>query len=89
MSEIETTVKAFLARLGWDLESSAKRVEDVLKNKKLSNTIVYLSKEVRALFYTPILMRTLSARQEVCNMNLKVNLNCLSIFVLVLIADRR
>lgn len=48
MSEIETTVKAFLARLGWDLESSAKRVEDVLKNKKLSNTIVYLSKEVRA-----------------------------------------
>lgn len=46
MSEIETTVKAFLARLGWDLESSAKRVEDVLKNKKLSNTIVYLSKEL-------------------------------------------
>lgn len=46
MSELETTVKAFLARIGWDL-ADAKRVEDVLKNKKLSNTIAYLAKEVR------------------------------------------
>lgn len=47
MSDNEATIKAFLAKLGWDLETSGKRVEDVLKNKKLSNTLIYLSKEVR------------------------------------------
>lgn len=47
MSDMEATIKAFLAKLGWDVEASTKRVEDVLKNKKLSNTLVYLSKEVR------------------------------------------
>lgn len=51
MSDMEATIKAFLAKLGWDVEASTKRVEDVLKNKKLSNTLVYLSKEVRAEFY--------------------------------------
>jgi glutaminyl-tRNA synthetase len=46
MSETEATVKEFLTKLGWDLEKSAQRVADVLKNKKLSNTLIYLSKEL-------------------------------------------
>lgn len=49
MSELEATVKSFLAKIGWDVEASAKRVEDVLKNKKLSSTVAYLAKEVRVV----------------------------------------
>lgn len=65
MSDNEATIKAFLAKLGWDLETSGKRVEDVLKNKKLSNTLVYLSKEVRHVIHRfdalPVLTRWLEA----------------------------
>jgi len=50
MSELEATVKSFLGKIGWDLATSAKRVEDVLKNKKLSATVAYLDKEVHSLF---------------------------------------
>lgn len=48
MADTKTIVTSFLARLGWDLEleASKKRVEDVLKNKKLCATVVYLYNEV-------------------------------------------
>jgi hypothetical protein len=49
MADSEAVIKGFLTKLGWALEDAAtkKRVDDVLKNKKLSATFVYLSNEVR------------------------------------------
>lgn len=48
MADNEAVIRGFLAKLGWTLEEAAtkKRLEDVLKNKKLSATCVYLASEL-------------------------------------------
>lgn len=44
---VEAEVKAFLVKLGWNLDAKKQAVDDTLKNKKRCQALIEFSKEVR------------------------------------------